>query len=127
MGGSANTDAGAGVLQGLGAVFLDKNGNELPGGGAALAEIDSIDFSNFDVRVEATEFVLASDVDNPLLGGQAEPQPSSVHRRARRGATSPNWTPLQATSSTCSQQQPGSTPSLRPRQKAPERLAALAT
>ncbi|MFJ5956900.1 glycerate kinase [Paenarthrobacter sp. NPDC092416] len=73
VGGSANTDAGAGVLQGLGAVFLDKDGNELPGGGAALAEIDSIDFANFDVRLEATEFVLASDVDNPLLGASGAP------------------------------------------------------
>lgn len=73
VGGSANTDAGAGVLQGLGAVFLDKNGNELPGGGAALAQLNSIGFSNFDVRVEATEFVLASDVDNPLLGASGAP------------------------------------------------------
>ncbi|MDQ0032225.1 glycerate kinase [Arthrobacter bambusae] len=68
VGGSANTDGGAGVLQGLGAVLLDADGNELPGGGAALARLDHIDFSNFDVRLEATEFVLASDVDNPLLG-----------------------------------------------------------
>ena len=73
VGGSANTDGGAGVLQGLGAVFLDKDGNELPGGGAALAAIDSIDFANFDVRLEATDFVLASDVDNPLLGASGAP------------------------------------------------------
>ncbi|WP_442544619.1 glycerate kinase [Arthrobacter sp. KN11-1C] len=68
VGGSANTDGGAGVLQGLGAVLLDADGNELPGGGAALARLDRIDFSNLDVRLEVTEFVLASDVDNPLLG-----------------------------------------------------------
>jgi glycerate kinase len=68
VGGSANTDGGAGVLQGLGAVLLDAEGNELPGGGAALARLDRIDFSNLDVRLEVTEFVLASDVDNPLLG-----------------------------------------------------------
>lgn len=68
VGGSANTDGGAGVLQGLGAVLLDADGNELPDGGAALARLDRIDFSNFDVRLEVTEFVLASDVDNPLLG-----------------------------------------------------------
>ncbi|MFP3580540.1 glycerate kinase [Arthrobacter sp. SIMBA_036] len=73
VGGSANTDAGAGVLQGLGAVFLDKDGSELPGGGAALARLETIDFSNFDVRIEATEFVLASDVDNPLLGASGAP------------------------------------------------------
>ena len=68
VGGSANTDGGAGVLQGLGAVLLDADGNELSGGGAALARLDRIDFSNLDVRLEATDFVLASDVDNPLLG-----------------------------------------------------------
>lgn len=126
VGGSANTDAGAGVLQGLGAVFLDENGNELPGGGAALAQLNSIDFSNFDVRVEATEFVLASDVDNPLWG-PAEHQPSSVRRRARRRTTSPRSTRHSATSSTSSQPQPGNTPSTQPKQKAPEQQAALAT
>lgn len=68
VGGSANTDGGAGVLQGLGAVLLDADGQELPGGGAALARLDRIDFSSLDVRLEVTEFVLASDVDNPLLG-----------------------------------------------------------
>ncbi|MCO4253482.1 glycerate kinase [Pseudarthrobacter raffinosi] len=68
VGGSANTDGGAGVLQGLGAVFLDAEGNELPGGGAALARLDRIDFSGLDVRLEDARFTLASDVDNPLLG-----------------------------------------------------------
>lgn len=68
VGGSANTDAGAGVLQGLGARLLDADGRELPPGGAALARLARIDFSGFDARLEETRFVLASDVDNPLLG-----------------------------------------------------------
>ncbi|MBE4718704.1 glycerate kinase [Pseudarthrobacter sp. AB1] len=68
VGGSANTDGGAGVLQGLGAVLLDAEGHELPGGGAALARLDRIDFSGLDVRLEDSRFTLASDVDNPLLG-----------------------------------------------------------
>jgi glycerate kinase len=68
VGGSANTDGGAGVLQGLGAVFLDSEGNELTAGGAALARLDRIDFSGLDVRLEDARFTLASDVDNPLLG-----------------------------------------------------------
>ncbi|GAA4024971.1 glycerate kinase [Arthrobacter methylotrophus] len=68
VGGSANTDGGAGVLQGLGALLLDADGNELPAGGAALGRLDRIDLSNLDVRLEVAEFVLASDVDNPLLG-----------------------------------------------------------
>ncbi|MCB5283953.1 glycerate kinase [Arthrobacter sp. AL08] len=68
VGGSANTDGGAGVLQGLGARFIDSDGNEIPAGGAALARLKWIDFSGFDTRLEETRFVLASDVDNPLLG-----------------------------------------------------------
>ncbi|HSL36245.1 MAG TPA: glycerate kinase, partial [Arthrobacter sp.] len=68
VGGSATTDGGAGVLQGLGARFLDSAGRELPPGGAALARLDRIDFAGFDPRLDETRFVLASDVDNPLLG-----------------------------------------------------------
>ena len=70
VGGSANTDGGAGVLQGLGARLLDAEGNELAPGGAALANLASIDFSGFDSRLDDARFVLASDVDNPLLGAE---------------------------------------------------------
>lgn len=70
VGGSANTDGGAGVLQGLGARFLDAGGHELPSGGAALARLDTIDFTGFEPRLKEARFVLASDVDNPLLGAQ---------------------------------------------------------
>ncbi|WLQ07593.1 glycerate kinase [Arthrobacter oryzae] len=73
VGGSANTDGGAGVLQGLGAQLLDAEGNELPPGGAALARLDRIDFSGFDARLDEARFVLASDVDNPLLGTEGAP------------------------------------------------------
>ncbi|BCW73032.1 glycerate kinase [Arthrobacter sp. NicSoilB8] len=68
VGGSANTDGGAGVLQGLGARLLDADGSELPPGGAALARLAWIDFAGFDSRLDEARFVLASDVDNPLLG-----------------------------------------------------------
>ncbi len=73
VGGSANTDGGAGVLQGLGAKLLDADGNELPPGGAALARLDWIDFSGFDSRLDDARFILASDVDNPLLGTEGAP------------------------------------------------------
>ncbi|MEW9870907.1 glycerate kinase [Arthrobacter sp. HS15c] len=68
VGGSANTDGGAGVLQGLGAKFLDADGKELSAGGAALGRLNTIDFSGFEPRLKDARFVLASDVDNPLLG-----------------------------------------------------------
>lgn len=68
VGGSACTDAGAGALQALGARLLDDNGKEIAHGGAALAKCITIDLSTLDHRLKRTEFILASDVDNPLLG-----------------------------------------------------------
>lgn len=70
VGGSASTDGGAGFLQGLGARFLSAAGEELPLGGAALAQLTTADLSGLDARVADVELVLASDVDNPLLGEQ---------------------------------------------------------
>lgn len=74
IGGSASTDGGAGLLQGLGARFFDANGEELPVGGGALSRLDSVDVSGLDVRLRDAEIILASDVDNPLTGptGAAE-------------------------------------------------------
>jgi glycerate 2-kinase len=68
IGGSACTDGGAGIVQALGGRLLDAAGAELAPGGAALADLDRIDLSGFDPRVGAASFVVASDVDNPLLG-----------------------------------------------------------
>lgn len=68
VGGSANTDGGAGVLAGLGARLLDVDGRDLPDGGAALGRLASVDVSGLDSRVATCEIVLAADVDNPLLG-----------------------------------------------------------
>lgn len=83
VGGSANTDGGAGLLRGLGARFLDATGNELPDGGAALANLHRIDFTGFEPRLVETRFVLASDVDNPLLG----PQGAAAVFGPQKGAT----------------------------------------
>jgi len=67
-GGSASTDGGAGMLAALGARLLDADGRTLPGGGGALSRLARVDASALDPRLAATAFVLASDVDNPLLG-----------------------------------------------------------
>lgn len=68
IGGSATNDAGAGALSALGARLLDKNGKEVPLGGAALALVHSIDLSNFDNRIFETEITVACDVDALLCG-----------------------------------------------------------
>ena len=68
IGGAASTDGGAGMLQALGARLVDAAGNELPRGGAALARLERIDLDGLDPRLTGTRIVVASDVDNPLLG-----------------------------------------------------------
>ncbi|MFJ4850020.1 MULTISPECIES: glycerate kinase [unclassified Streptomyces] len=68
VGGSATNDGGAGMLVALGARLLDAQGVPVAPGGAALATLASADLSGLDARLADTEVVLASDVDNPLLG-----------------------------------------------------------
>lgn len=68
IGGSANTDGGAGMLSALGVALLGADGEPVRGSGGGLAELSSVDVSKLDQRVAEAEFVLASDVDNPLTG-----------------------------------------------------------
>ncbi|MCP9989989.1 MULTISPECIES: glycerate kinase [Streptomyces] len=68
VGGSATTDGGTGMLAALGARFLTASGEPVRPGGAALAELATADLSGLDPRLRSVEFVLASDVDNPLTG-----------------------------------------------------------
>ncbi|WP_066362275.1 glycerate kinase [Herbidospora mongoliensis] len=66
LGGSACTDGGTGLARALGARFLDDEGAELPLGGGSLKDLAKIDLSGFDAG--SADYVVASDVDNPLLG-----------------------------------------------------------
>src|SRR6266536_338642 len=68
IGGSATTDGGTGMARALGARFFDAEGRELPPGGAALRDLDAIAVDGLDPRLRAVEVVVASDVDNPLVG-----------------------------------------------------------
>jgi len=73
VGGSATTDGGAGMLTALGARFLDVDGEPVAPGGGGLADLASADLSGLDPRLADVEFVLASDVDNPLTGPKGAP------------------------------------------------------
>ena len=92
IGGSACTDGGAGMVQALGVRLLDADGAELPLGGASLAYLDRLDLSGFDPRVADTEFVVASDVDNPLLG----PHGAAAVYGPQKGASPPEVALLDA-------------------------------
>ena len=73
VGGSATTDGGAGMLSALGARFLDADGEPVAPGGGGLADLASADLSGLDPRFASVEFILASDVDNPLTGPKGAP------------------------------------------------------
>jgi len=68
IGGSATNDGGAGMLQALGAKLLDITGREIGFGGGTLANLNRIDVSGMDVRLNACRFEAACDVNNPLTG-----------------------------------------------------------
>ncbi|WP_280384060.1 glycerate kinase [Nocardia wallacei] len=68
VGGSACTDGGAGLLAGLGAALLDADGRPAGPGGGGLTDIAYLDLHQLDPRIHEVDLLLASDVDNPLLG-----------------------------------------------------------
>ncbi|WP_251977618.1 glycerate kinase [Salinicola avicenniae] len=70
LGGSATNDAGAGMLSALGARLLDAEGQPLPPGGSALADLATLDLSALDRRLASLTVQTAVDVDNPLLGAK---------------------------------------------------------
>jgi len=66
LGGSATNDGGAGLLAALGATA--EPSEALLGGPHALELLTSVDLTGLAERCDDVEFVIASDVDNPLLG-----------------------------------------------------------
>jgi glycerate kinase len=83
LGGSATTDAGAGLLQALGVRLLDAAGNDVPPGGAGLAVLDRIDAGARDPRLRDVTVEVATDVDNPLTG----PDGAAAVYGPQKGAT----------------------------------------
>lgn len=68
LGGSASTDGGAGMVQALGGRLLDARGQDLPPGGGALVDLAAVDLSGLHPGLAGSDVVVASDVENPLLG-----------------------------------------------------------
>ncbi|PMC37865.1 glycerate kinase [Bacillus sp. UMB0899] len=83
LGGSATNDGGVGMLQALGLKVLDENGNEIGQGGGELGKVHNIDMSELDPRIRTSTFLIASDVENPLIG----PNGASYVFGPQKGAT----------------------------------------
>jgi glycerate kinase len=92
VGGSASTDGGAGMLEALGARLTYCAGTRPGRGGGVLADLDAVDLSGLDPRIRTTEFIIATDVDNPLLG----PQGAAAIFGPQKGATSDDVALLEA-------------------------------
>jgi glycerate kinase len=84
IGGSATNDAGAGMAQALGIRLYGTNGCELPPGGGALGDLERIDCSELDPRLQETDILVMCDVNNPLCG----PEGASHIYGPQKGATS---------------------------------------
>ena len=68
VGGSATNDGGCGMLSALGAKFIKKDGTEFVPVGDTLCEIENVDISGMAKGFFECEFLIATDVKNPLLG-----------------------------------------------------------
>jgi glycerate 2-kinase len=83
IGGSATNDGGAGMAQALGVRLIDQGGRDLRPGGAALLDLARIDMRGLDPAVKPASVVVATDVDNPLVGLHG----ASVTYGPQKGAT----------------------------------------
>jgi glycerate kinase len=68
LGGSATNDGGAGLLAALGYRLLDQQGEEIAPTGGGLQQLQRIDSSARDCRLDDVVIDVACDVTNPLLG-----------------------------------------------------------
>lgn len=89
LGGSATTDAGAGLLSAVGLDLVDGGGTPLPTGGGALVALDRV---RGTPALRGVELVVATDVDNPLVG----PDGAAAVFGPQKGATPDDVARLEA-------------------------------
>ncbi|MDN6020657.1 MAG: glycerate kinase [Acidipropionibacterium jensenii] len=68
IGGSASTDGGAGMLEALGAIFLDAERRDVTPGLTGLTKLDLVDLTHLHPRLADVRLTVACDVTSPLLG-----------------------------------------------------------
>lgn len=85
LGGTASTDAGAGMFAALGVTATDASGTPvaLDAGGGCLADVAGVDLTPALRRLDGVELIAATDVDAPLWG----PQGAAHGFAPQKGAT----------------------------------------
>lgn len=68
LGGSATIDGGAGILNALGAKFLDENNESIHIRPESFGRLKTIDLSSLDDRLRKCEMQIFADVNNPITG-----------------------------------------------------------
>lgn len=68
IGSSATNDGGAGMLRALGMKFIHKQGQEISGDLLQLQELERLDDTAFDSRIQDCTFAVISDVQIPYVG-----------------------------------------------------------
>ena len=68
IGGSATNDGGMGMAVALGYQFLNQKSEELIGVGADHPDVDLITDTSVNARINDVSFIVATDVDNTLVG-----------------------------------------------------------
>ncbi|ATG51608.1 glycerate kinase [Brachybacterium vulturis] len=89
LGGSASTDAGAGLLQGLGAQLHAPDGTDLRPGLSGLGALASADLGPALAVLDGVTVIAANDVTNPLLG----PEGAAAVYGPQKGLASAEITP----------------------------------
>ncbi len=70
LGGSATNDGGMGAAMALGVKFYDADGKELKQGGGFLGNLQKLDTSGLDIRLNNCKILLACDVTSTLFGSE---------------------------------------------------------
>lgn len=68
IGGSATNDGGVGMLRALGLELLDEKNNPVEQSIAGLLKVVKLNEKGFDSRIFESNFKIACDVNNPLIG-----------------------------------------------------------
>jgi glycerate kinase len=93
IGGSATNDGGTGMAQALGVQFFDKSGHLINQKmtGNLLSQVGTINLRSLIPEIRQSDFTVACDVDNPLLG----PRGCAAVYSPQKGATSEIVTQLE--------------------------------